>query len=174
MIEFALLAPMLFLILFGIVDFGRAIFYANEITNASREGARIAILASNPCNTQIGNPTPGNCSTSLGTGVDVCTAIKQEANLIPSSGPNDWTCAENSAAVPPTTPGANNAYVQIDSLSSCTAASTTATRATPRVAGNKAIKVTIVYYFRPLTGLVAVFFPTNYYLSSSTCARQEW
>jgi len=55
MVEFVLVAPILFLVLLGIVDFGRAIAYNNEVTNAAREGARVAILASNPCNTIIAN-----------------------------------------------------------------------------------------------------------------------
>jgi len=171
MVEFALMAPLLFLVLFGIVDFGRATFFANEITNAAREGARVAILASNPCNTQIANPAPGNCTTSSGSGVNVCQGIQDEANLIPSA---NWTCGENTAAVPPASPSPNNAYVEVDSLASCTTTATAASRTTPRAAGNNAIKVTIVYYFRPLTGLVGVFFPSNFYLTSTTCARQEW
>lgn len=54
MVEFALMAPLLFLLLLGMVDFGRALFYANELTNAARDGARVAILQSNPCNTTLG------------------------------------------------------------------------------------------------------------------------
>jgi len=175
MVEFALLAPMLFLILFGIVDLGRAVFYANELTNAAREGARVAILASNPCNTQIANPST-TCASSSGSGVDVCSAVKNEANLIPSA---NWTCGENTVAVPPCTSGcsanANNAYVEVDSLASCTTSPTYPTSTlTPRGAGNSAIKVTITFYYRPLTGLVAVFFPNNFFIRSTTCARQEW
>lgn len=176
MVEFALLAPILFLVLFGIVDFGRATFFANEITNAAREGARVAILASNPCNTQIADPS-SNCTTSSGTGVTVCQAILAEANLIPSA---NWNGCSDSAtlAVPPCTSAcsanANQAYVEIDSLASCSTTASAASRATPRAAGHNAIKVTIVYYFRPLTGLLSVFFPNNFRLSSTTCARQEW
>lgn len=174
MVEFALLAPVLFLILFGIVDLGRAVFYANELTNASREGARIAILASNPCNTKVANPA-GDCSKSSGTGVDVCSAVENEANLIPTG---SWTCGEKTAAVPPCTVGcaanANLAYVEVDSLASCTTTPSSTSSNTPRSAGHNAIKVTTTYYFRPLTGVVGVFFPSNYYISSTTCARQEW
>ena len=183
MVEFALMAPLLFLILFGIVDFGRAIFYSNEITNAAREGARVAILASNPCNTQVANPSPGNCTTSSGTGPTVCQAMKDEANLIPSANWNNCVDGTNQmAAVPPCitaggcTANADNAYVEVDSLASCATAATQPSRDTTsgRPAGNKAIRVTIAYYFRPLTGLVGVFFPSNFRLTSTTCARQEW
>lgn len=44
LVEFALLLPVLLLILFGLFDFGRAIFAYNTVSNAAREGARIAIV----------------------------------------------------------------------------------------------------------------------------------
>lgn len=39
-VEFALLLPVLLLLIFGIVDFGHAWYIKQEITTASREGAR--------------------------------------------------------------------------------------------------------------------------------------
>ena len=43
-VEFALLLPMLLLLLFGIIDFGRALNAQITLTQAAREGARIAAL----------------------------------------------------------------------------------------------------------------------------------
>jgi Flp pilus assembly protein TadG len=43
-IEFALLLPLLLLLLFGIIDFGRALNAQITITQAAREGARLAAL----------------------------------------------------------------------------------------------------------------------------------
>jgi Flp pilus assembly protein TadG len=43
-VEFALLLPMLLLIVFGIVDFGRALNAQITLTQAAREGARLAAL----------------------------------------------------------------------------------------------------------------------------------
>jgi TadE-like protein len=42
--EFALILPLLILLLMGILDFGRAIFAFNTLSNAAREGARVAIV----------------------------------------------------------------------------------------------------------------------------------
>src|SRR5713226_5721761 len=42
-VEFALLLPVLMLILFGILDLGRLFFAAIAITNAARDGARYGI-----------------------------------------------------------------------------------------------------------------------------------
>ena len=45
-IEFALILPLLLAILYGITEFGRAIMVTNVLNTASREGARIAAVAS--------------------------------------------------------------------------------------------------------------------------------
>ena len=44
MVEFALVAPMFFMLLFGIIEVGRFIFYYEVLNNATREGARYAIV----------------------------------------------------------------------------------------------------------------------------------
>jgi Flp pilus assembly protein TadG len=43
-VEFALLLPLLLLLVFGIVDFGRALNAQITLTQAAREGARLAAL----------------------------------------------------------------------------------------------------------------------------------
>jgi Flp pilus assembly protein TadG len=47
-IEFALTAPLLFTVLFGIGDFGVAMFKKEVLTNATREGARYGIVLTVP------------------------------------------------------------------------------------------------------------------------------
>lgn len=45
-VEFALVLPILFLIVFGIIDFGRAFYTVNNVISAVREGSRYgAVLA---------------------------------------------------------------------------------------------------------------------------------
>jgi len=43
-VEFALVLPLLFLIVFGITEFGRAWLQMNILTTAAREGARLAVV----------------------------------------------------------------------------------------------------------------------------------
>ncbi|RMG01764.1 MAG: pilus assembly protein [Planctomycetota bacterium] len=43
-VEFAIVAPVFFLLLLGMIEFGRMIMVQQIITNASREGARVAVL----------------------------------------------------------------------------------------------------------------------------------
>jgi hypothetical protein len=44
LVEFAFVAPLFFLTLFAIIDFGRYVFYVQILNNAAREGARYAIV----------------------------------------------------------------------------------------------------------------------------------
>lgn len=53
LVEFALIAPLLFLLLFGIIDFGRALDYYNQVTQLAGQGARAAAVNRNPDGTGI-------------------------------------------------------------------------------------------------------------------------
>jgi Flp pilus assembly protein TadG len=44
LVEFALVIPVFLLLLMAVFDLGRAVFAYNSITNAAREGARLAIV----------------------------------------------------------------------------------------------------------------------------------
>jgi Flp pilus assembly protein TadG len=68
-VEFALLLPVLMLILFGIIEFGMVMYSREVLTNASREGARAGIVQ------QIPKPTTGQIQTVVtnyltGTGIN--------------------------------------------------------------------------------------------------------
>ncbi|NLE39560.1 MAG: pilus assembly protein [Pirellulaceae bacterium] len=43
-VEFAIVAPVFFLMILGMIEIGRAVMVQQVITNASREGARMAVL----------------------------------------------------------------------------------------------------------------------------------
>jgi Flp pilus assembly protein TadG len=43
-VEFAIIAPIFFLLVFGMIEFGRMVMVQQILTNASREGARKAVL----------------------------------------------------------------------------------------------------------------------------------
>lgn len=48
LVEFALVLPLLLLVVFGIVDFSLALFDKAVITNAAREGARAGVVFKDP------------------------------------------------------------------------------------------------------------------------------
>ena len=52
-VEFALVVPFLFLIVFGIIDFSRAYAQLNNINSSLREGARFAAAQKTPTQTAV-------------------------------------------------------------------------------------------------------------------------
>ena len=44
LVEFAFVAPIFFLLLFAIIDFGRYVYYVQILNNAAREGTRYAVV----------------------------------------------------------------------------------------------------------------------------------
>lgn len=65
MVEFALVGPLVILLLLLGLDFGRGIFYYTELAEAAREAARQAVLGYN----QDSNTAPGSCSSCQVPGV---------------------------------------------------------------------------------------------------------
>jgi TadE-like protein len=47
LVEFALILPILLIVLLGLLDFGRAISAYNSVSNGARSGARVAIVNQN-------------------------------------------------------------------------------------------------------------------------------
>lgn len=73
LVEFAIVAPIFFLLLFGIIEAGRFILYYQTLNNATREGARYAIVhgsnsfcPSGPM--PVGKPAPA-CYDEFGANV---------------------------------------------------------------------------------------------------------
>jgi Flp pilus assembly protein TadG len=60
-VEFAILLPVLMLVLFGTIDFGMVMYSREVLTNASREGARAGIVQQTP------KPTVGQIQSVVTT-----------------------------------------------------------------------------------------------------------
>jgi Flp pilus assembly protein TadG len=69
LLEFALVTPLLLVLVFGVADMSLALFNKAVITNASREGARAGMVFKVPrlTNTEIGTVVDNYCSTFLVT-----------------------------------------------------------------------------------------------------------
>ncbi|MHB8614252.1 MAG: TadE/TadG family type IV pilus assembly protein, partial [Candidatus Dormibacteraceae bacterium] len=91
LIEFALVSPVLLVLLFGIVDIGRAVFYYDTVNHAAREGARTAVRASD----------------QLPTNADVLAAVTTQLIGAPVTAP----CPQG--PVTSATPPANAAWLYI-------------------------------------------------------------
>ncbi len=84
-VEFAIIAPLLFTLIFGIIEFSLLFYDKAVITNASREGARYGILwgPNRPTDAEIeakvGTYT-SNRLVSFGTTVSPTTTISRSGN----------------------------------------------------------------------------------------------
>lgn len=59
LVEFALVLPVLLVILLGVVDLGRAIYYYNTLSNLAREGARAGIVLRTAAEWDLPGNLPG-------------------------------------------------------------------------------------------------------------------
>src|SRR5215469_14940436 len=68
-VEFALLLPLLVMLIFGMIDFGRAINAQITITQAAREGARVLALPGGTTAGSDGLPAYQERAIAAGTGL---------------------------------------------------------------------------------------------------------
>lgn len=84
-VEFAIVAPLLFLLIFGIISYGIMLYNQALITNATRTGARAGIVFSVSGNGLQGfSAYPSTCTTLTnnniyGTTADAIAAVKADA-----------------------------------------------------------------------------------------------
>ena len=108
-VEFAIIAPLLFLLVFGLIDFARALNYYNDLTQLAGQGARAAAVSRNPDGTDVGASITNDsqCTSitwsiqcqlvrtytttaELQNGIDVCMGVMNGSgaltNALPSPG----------------------------------------------------------------------------------------
>ncbi|MCW2848984.1 MAG: pilus assembly protein [Marmoricola sp.] len=143
-VEFALIVPLLLLLVFGILEFGYMMSRDTAIDNAARDGARVASLD--------------------GTFSDVCTAVKSE--LSGSGIPAPTTCNASASTT--------TANIKIDCIkadgSACAASSTTFD--TLSVSGATAT-VRVSYSYKWITPLISSLFGSTASLDQYTQMRVE-
>jgi hypothetical protein len=85
MVEFALVAPIFFFLLFGVIEAGRFVFYYEMLNSATREGARYAIVhgynagVNGDCDSGPRPPAATNPSCDL-SGARVKEAVRKAAH----------------------------------------------------------------------------------------------
>jgi hypothetical protein len=77
--EFALVAPLFFLLLFGIIEAGRFIYYYETLSNATREGARYAIVNGYRSFSPTGPDDGTTFDSDDPTGEEVVTRVRNAA-----------------------------------------------------------------------------------------------
>lgn len=145
MVEFAIVAPLFMLLVFFILDFGKAVYVKNTLDSAAREGARAAVVL---ISTQSG------CSGGTPTDCDVEKAAQVHSSDVKLSNPTPFCTAVAPTAAntgliyisPTYAPGGDSATTV-----SCPSGLVTVTPAS----GMKAITVTIVYCYKPVVPLLS-------------------
>ena len=108
MAEFALIAAVFFMIIFGIIEFGRLLYTHNALTDAARRGARYAVLhqeSSSDCvkNVVVYGETHVNPTTCAPTGPALINGLTTAMVSVVYQGADD----DNNPATPPTSYGSN-------------------------------------------------------------------
>jgi hypothetical protein len=172
MTEFALVAPVLLLLTFGIMDFGRALYFYATAGNTAREAARLATRASSPMPSDAdvtgaaaihfsgaGVSSPGGCingpipsgAPSAGTAWLFIT----EPNPVPG--------ASAQTTPPPNAPGGETP-----------AAAAGACSAINPAIGNQQLAATVIYTFVPVTPLIDTLVNGRIVFSLQVLFRTEY
>jgi Flp pilus assembly protein TadG len=147
LVEFALVLPLFLLMLFGLVDLGRFVFINSTLSQAAREGARLASVQAywvghtdSACD-QAGGPI---CPTDL-------NALR--ANVL---------VATNRQMVASGTIVDANLHLSCDPIGSAPGGAWTspAHTCTSRVPGSSEVSVRVVMTFAPITPVISQLFPS--------------
>ncbi len=96
LVEFALVFPMIAFLIFAVIDIGRAVYAYNTITNAARQGARVAAVnqvttSNTTCQEAKPVEDPLNpewsikaCAAAAGVGLGVTTSAVTVGYSVPS------------------------------------------------------------------------------------------
>ena len=170
MVEFALVAPLLLVLLFGIVDFGRVIYIYVTINQAVNEGVRTAIRD----------------SALLPTNTDVENSVKQHAvdvvlaNPCPNGPITAATPPPNQGWVyitepdPPSTAEALSPMLQDAPGGQKWGFSTASCSATNPAHDHAPLQVTIRYNFVPFTPLIRQITANNIIITASAVYSTEY
>src|SRR5690348_10402429 len=146
MVEFALLSGLMFLLLMGIFDFGRAIAVYVNIAEAAHEGARQLVLRSNYYSQYPDTAIINATLAKIGGGGMVLTEDPCLSNPTPCAFPSI-----------PSTP--NTGYIWI----------------TPnRTTGNHSVTVRVTYLFAPMTGIISNATGAQFVMSAGSSMRAEY
>jgi Flp pilus assembly protein TadG len=146
MVEFALLSGLLFLLVMGIFDFGRAIAVYINIAEAAHEGARQLVLATNYASTYPDTTIVNATLAKIGGGGMVLTEDPCLGNPTPCTSPSL-----------PTTP--NTGYIWLSPN---------------RTVGNREVTVRVTFLYAPMTGMISSIAGPAFVMQAGSSMRAEY
>jgi hypothetical protein len=148
MVEFALLSPLLFLLIMGTVDFGRLIYTYSAISSAAREGARLLSLRPQATSDCLALQR----MLAVGQGFPLSVDPHSVAG---NSDPNDPNGGPPSPSVPPAGSGLIYIYPAVSRYVSAASPQYPNNCDATSARGQQRVTVMITYHFAPLTPLIA-------------------
>ncbi len=190
--EFALIAPVILLLTFGIIDFGRGLYFYITLQQAANEGARVAVHASDYVDPSgVGCTPPANVHC-WPTDADVASAVQAHAvtevlaNPCPNGPIPNGGNPQGSLQVPP----ANTGWIFITDPSAGGNPPPTANGprgglgtlpppgpgcyAIQPAIGNEPIKVTLWFNFQPLTPIIQQVVGNKIVITAYAVYRAEY
>jgi len=183
--EFAIIAPILLLLTFGIIDFGRALYLYITLQQAANEGARVAVRASYFID-------PNGAPHLWPTDTDVANAIAGHAVIMDLANnpacPNGPLPNGGNPVGSPSKPAANTGWIFVTDPSAAGNGTPNGPRGglgvlpapgpgcnaiTPAV-GNEPIKVTLWFNFSPLTPIISQVLGNKIIITAYAVYRAEY
>jgi TadE-like protein len=180
-VEFSIIAPILLLLIFGIIDFGRVIYTYVTLNQAVNEGARAAVIASAPLPTNLSVETAVknhavdvSLANPCTNGPIENTAPPPNSGWIyitePQPGPPWPTTVEQLSATLFNAPGGQ---VAAGAAQSTTDATPTCSAINP-INGHHPLQVSIVYNFVPLTPLIQQVTANHIIITAAAVYKTEY
>jgi TadE-like protein len=200
MTEFAIIAPIILLLTFGIIDFGRGLYFYITLQQAANEGARVAVHASDYVDSNgVGCVPPANVHC-WPTDSDVAAAIQAHAvtevlaNPCPNGPIPNGGNPVGSAQLPPSnsgwifitdpSPGGDGGGLNLPGQAAVVAngpkgglGSFTTSSSCDYIlnaTGNEALKVTLWFNFQPLTPLIQQVVGNRIVITAYAIYRAEY
>ena len=181
--EFAIIAPVILLLTFGIIDFGRALYLYITLQQAANEGARVAVRASYfidpsgtahtwPNDTDVANAVQGHAVTMNLANYPACPNGPLPNGGNPQGSPS--LPAPNSGWIFITDPtGSGYPNGPRGGLGTYPAPGPGCNAIQPAV-GNEPIRITLWYAFQPITPLIQQAVGNNIVISAYAIYRAEY
>ena|SRR5437868_5911246 len=165
LVEMALIAPFLLMILMMVIDCGRAVYTYTTLAAAAREGARTAITT--------GNSRPDNARV-LGAVIANAIGLSLYAGACPNNTPAPSTLPNPETGVVYVGGGPGNSATNAPAGQAPAAANGSCQAVVPSYAGHYPLTVTVKYNFQPLTPFGAKFFPGGIVMTVTSTMSTEY
>ncbi len=184
MTEFAIIAPIILLLTFGIIDFGRALYLYITLQQAANEGARVAVRASYYID-------PSGATHTWPTDTDVSNAVQGHAIIMNLANypacPNGPLPNSGNPVGSAQLPAPNTGWIFITDPSTAGNGYPNAPRGglgsypgpagcdnLQPATGNEPIKVTLWYAFQPIRPIIQQVVGSNIVITAYAVYRAEY